>query len=89
MAVPPRGAGFGHAELSFLLEFLERIQPISQTEWKAVLAEHEQPFSQQGRTVDSLRRKFSTLHRRKMPTGDPKIPEEVLRAKKNPAGNDH
>ena len=35
-----------------------------------------------GRYVDSLRRKYTSIHREKVPTGDPNMPEEVRLAKK-------
>ena len=35
----------------------------------------------QNRTVDGLRRKFSSRHRKKIPTGDPLMPSDVRRPK--------
>lgn len=32
-------------------------------------------------SLDGIKRKFATLHRKKIPTGDPLMPQEVRRAK--------
>lgn len=37
--------------------------------------------SQHYQTLDSLRRKFASLHIKEIPTGDPLFPEDVHRAK--------
>ena len=34
------------------------------------------------RDPNSIRRKYSTLHRKKAPTGDPNMREDVMRAKR-------
>ena len=57
-----------------------QIMPIGGDDWEAVLEEHSILFP--GREVESLRRKFSLLHRKKIPTGDPRCPEEVILAKR-------
>lgn len=76
-----RGSGFTQVETDNLLDIIERMLPLCADEWNAVLAEHNKCFGDQRRTVDSLKRKFSTLHRKKMPTGDPQMPDDVRRAK--------
>ncbi|KAG9404772.1 hypothetical protein AC1031_004977 [Aphanomyces cochlioides] len=55
--------------------------PLCTTEWESVLGLHELRYPGQGRTVDSIKRKFSSLYRRQIPTGDPHIPPEVRKAK--------
>lgn len=45
------------------------------------MRKHQAQFPQQDRTVDSLKRKFAVLHRKRIPTGDPAMPEDTRRAK--------
>ena len=40
------------------------------------------PVEFPGQDVDSLRRKYTSIHVKKVPTGDPNIPEEMRLAKK-------
>ena len=58
---------------------MHSVLPIGPTEWEQVLDLHSAQYP--GRDVNSLRRKYTTLHRKKMPTGDPLCPEEVRMAK--------
>lgn len=76
-----RGSGFGQAEIHHLLGLLDEHLPLCKDEWDYVLREHHKMFPLHQRTVESLRRKFATLHRKKMPTGDPLMPADVRRAK--------
>lgn len=76
-----RGTGFTQLETDNLLHCIERKLPLCKEEWDAVLVDHMKLFSDFNRTVDSLKRKFSMLHRKKMPTGDPLMPDDVRRAK--------
>ena len=76
-----RGSGFTQTETDTLLEILDVMLPLCREEWDAVLAKHNTVFGDQHRTVDSLKRKFSTLHRKRMPTGDPLMPDDVRKAK--------
>ena len=62
-----------------LLCILEDVVPVCKTDWESVLHQHSERFP--GREVAALRRKLQGLHRRKMPTGDPNMPEEVRLAK--------
>ena len=63
-----------------LLQIMETVVPIGPTEWDEVLDQHSEVFPR--RDVDSLRRKYTTLHRKKIATGDPNMPLEVRLAKK-------
>lgn len=61
-----RKAGSGNyskEEQMAMLDILVRLQPISPDEWKAVADELAALFPP-GREVDSIRRKFATLHRK-------------------------
>lgn len=76
-----RGSGFSAVETSSLLELLHEHLPIGNSEWEHILTLHDRNFSDKMRTVDSLKRKFATLHRKKIPTGNPIMPDDVLIAK--------
>jgi hypothetical protein len=82
MTAPPRSRtrNYSQAELMHFLGVMLNIMPIGGDDWEAVLEEHSIEYP--GREVDSLRRKFSQLHRKKIPTGDPRCPEEVKLAKR-------
>lgn len=67
--------------MDYFLNVLVEKLPLCKTEWDEVLKEHEKRLAQHGRTVDSLRRKFALLHRKKIPTGDPLMSDDVRRAK--------
>lgn len=62
-----------------LFRAMMAIVPVDGDEWEMVLAEHSKSYP--GREVDSIKRKFATIHRRKAPSGDPNIPEYVRMAK--------
>lgn len=79
--LPARGSGFGQAEVDHFLSLLDHYLPLCKDEWDIVIVEHSKIFPQNNRSVESLRRKFASLHRRKMPTGDPLMPADVRRAK--------
>lgn len=76
-----RGNGFSTVETQSLLDAIEKYLPIGNVSWGRVTTYHASRFPAQERTTDSLRRKFSTLYRQNIRTGDPKCPEEVRRAK--------
>lgn len=72
-----RGTRFSQQELDSLLELLDEQLPLCKEEWVAVLSRHEKRYPGLKRTVDSLKRTFAALHRKKMPTGDPIMPPDV------------
>ena len=80
MASRSRVRNYSREELMNFLGIMLQIMPIGGDDWEAVLEEHSILFP--GREVESLRRKFSLLHRKKIPTGDPRCPEEVILAKR-------
>ena len=71
---------YGKEETQFMLDVLEEILPIGPDEWQQVVDKHSEQYP--GRDVDSIRRKWSGLHRKKCPTGDPHMPDEVCQAKR-------
>lgn len=77
-----RGSGFSQTEVDRLLHHVDCLKPLCREEWDGVLAAHTNEFPEENRTVDSLKRKFASLHRRKIPTGDPLCPDDVRRAKR-------
>ena len=81
-SVGGRGSGFGLQEAESLLEILEEFLPLCQDERDHVASLHSSRYPRERRTMDSLKRKFSSLHRKRIPTGDPMIPNDVKWAKK-------
>lgn len=82
--MPPqskRGIGFSDMEMESLLNLIEQVLPIGGVEWDTIEREHATTWPQQSRTKESLRRKFQSLYRQKIPTGDPNCPPNVRRAK--------
>ena len=75
-----RGNKWREDKLLFLLNIMSDILPIGPTEWEQVLDSHSVHFP--GRDVNGLRRKYTTLHRKKIPTGDPNMPDAVRMAKR-------
>ena len=59
---------------------MEQIVPIGPDEWDLVLGQHSISFPSQD--VDSLRRKYHSVARKSIPTGDPNMPEKVRLAKR-------
>jgi hypothetical protein len=74
-----RGAGFSDAETAGLLELLEAHLLLSRDEWAYVASLHNAGYVGEDRTTDSLKRKFAELHRKRIPTGDPHIPANILK----------
>ena len=54
--------------------------PIGPSEWNKVVETHAVDYP--GRTDTSIRRKYNSLHRVTVPTGDPNCPDEVKQAKR-------
>jgi hypothetical protein len=77
-----RGLGFSSDETKALLRSIEKYLPIGGLEWDTVVSEHEGLFPVEQRTKEALKRKFAALHNKRIPTGDPHIPESVRYAKR-------
>jgi len=78
-----KGRGsFSTDELNSLLDTLEAILPIEYEEWQQVVDAHDAHFPSTGRDVNSIKRKYCTLHRKKPPPGDPYCPPQVRQAKR-------
>ena len=86
VTTPRRNAGKGRGgkyftpELLHLFGIMMRILPVGPLEWEKVTDEHVVRYP--GRDTDSLRRKYTSTHRRVGPTGDPLCPAEVREAKR-------
>ncbi|KAI2492949.1 hypothetical protein MHU86_21588 [Fragilaria crotonensis] len=76
-----RGMGFSQQELFALLGIIEEHLPVAQDDWDLIIADHATMYPDSHRTSESLRQKFVSLYRKKVPTGDPKCPPDVWRAK--------
>ena len=66
-------------ETKHLFDIMENLLPIGPDEWQQVADMHAIEYS--GRDVDSIRRKYSSLYRKPIPTGDPLMPDDVRQAK--------
>ena len=77
-----RGLGFSTDETKALLRSIEKYLPIGGLEWDTVVSEHEVLFPVEQRTKEALKRKFAALHNKRIPTGDPHIPDSVRYAKR-------
>ena len=73
---------FGLDKLHFMLDYLEKILPIGPDEWEQVMQHHNHAYPKPGRDVYAIRRKYMTLQRKTIPTGDPTCPPEVKQAKR-------
>lgn len=78
-----KGPNFTKAELENMLELIENSDkmPMCMTDWDAIADKHRTRYPMGDRNGESLRRKFNLLANTKMPTGDPRIPPEVKKAK--------
>ena len=65
-----------------LFEHIEAILPISAPEWEQVEHRHHSRYPDRARTGDQLRKKFNSLAKTAIPTGDPNIPPDVREAKR-------
>ena len=74
-----RGSKFSSAVCIYLMEAMLEELPIGPDEWDIVWNLHSVQFP--GRDVNSLRCKYTTLHRKNMPTDDPHMPDCVRMAK--------
>jgi hypothetical protein len=68
-------------ETMSMLRLMDRILPIGPDEWKQVTIEHAEDYPFRNDKA-ALVRKYSTLHRKPIPTGNPDCPEEVKLAKR-------
>ena len=76
-----RGTNFSTTELESLLESIEKHLPIGQMEWEIIEQNHSLLYPEQKRTVESIKRKFRLLYNTRAPTGNPKIPPHIRKAK--------
>jgi hypothetical protein len=65
-----------------MMDAIEEILPVGSDEWEQVAEIHATSYPELQRDGSSLRRKFAALYNTKMPTGDPKCPSHVRRAKR-------
>lgn len=78
-----KGNKFYNPEIFNFLHITEDILPISGDDWEEVEIEHMIEYAENNRTGASLRRnKFMELYNKKIPTGDPTMPDTVKLAKK-------
>ena len=61
---------------------VDEIVPVGNPEWERIWERHNSCYPNQDRTVESLKRKFQELAKKKIPTGDPNCPPHVRFAKR-------
>ena len=76
----PRNVAWCAPELQNLVRLVGEKMPATEEEWEEVMELHNVAFPS-NRTITALQNKFKDLYRTKMPTGDPKIPDYIKRAK--------
>ena len=77
------GSRFSREEKTILLDLIEDVMPFSNSEWQKVgLAYNEKVDEEREREWLNLRKLFRTLWNHSVPTGDPKCPPDVKRAKR-------
>ena len=78
-----KGMNFTRAETMCFLDLIEAADkfPLCMTAWDEIAEKHSEFFPLTERDGEGLRRKFNSLANKKMPTGDPRIPPEVKKAK--------
>ena len=62
--------------MHFLTYALE-VVPINRDKWQLVANEHALEYPECNRDVEGLQRKYNTLVKRSVPTGNPTIPSDV------------
>ena len=77
---PPGTKNYCHDEVMALLRLLEKHLPVGPDAWEQVAEIHANNWTERG--VESIRRKYNLLHRKKAPTGSPNIPPAVFLARK-------
>ena len=77
-----RGFKFTVQEMESMLEAIDDIVPSGNPDWERVWDRHNTRYPQKDRTAESLRRKFQTLVKKKMKTGDPNCPPHIRSAKR-------
>ena len=77
-----RGFKFTTQEIESMLEVIDEIVPIGNPDWERVWDRHNVRYPQKERTAESLRRKYQTLVKKKMKTGDPNCPPHIRYAKR-------
>jgi hypothetical protein len=71
---------FTEEELDILLNVIDTMLPLGAVMWQNVGVEYNK-LAPRPRDLDSLRRKYNSLHQKKMPTGDPNMSKHVRLAK--------
>ena len=61
---------------------VDEIVPVGNPEWELIWEQHNSCYPNQDRTIESLKRKFQELAKKKIPTGDPNCPPHVRFAKR-------
>ena len=82
MAKGRLGFKFTIAEIESLLDVINDIFPIGNSEWEQVWNRHNHRYPSKERTFESFWRKFLEMARKKVPTGDPNCPPHIRSSKR-------
>lgn len=74
--------GFSSKEVDFLLHNIESIQPLYKEKWGKALIEHKELFKFEKPSEDRLKRKFASLHQKRILTGDQWCPDDLEKAER-------
>ncbi len=77
-----QGVEYSQMEIDSPLYLLEEHLPRASMEWEWIDNLHKCYFPSEDRTRESLKQKFLDLYRSKIPTGDPSMPMDIMRAKR-------
>lgn len=94
VVVTKRGSEFTKDETDSMINEIEKCLPLYKEEWDVVLPMHKLRFERKSRTVDGLKRNFSGMHQKHMPTGEHLMKDDlnsprVLVHPKNRGGKKH
>ena len=78
----PKNVQYSSSEMMNLVRTIEKVLPIHQDDWAIIKVQHDVFYGHLERTTDSFKRKCRSLHRQKIPTGNPAMPDEVRVAKR-------
>ena len=76
------GQRLSKTETETLLDLVEEQLPLSGEDWDVLCNAYNERHPNPGQLGEGLRKKFATLWKKKVKTGDPSCPEEVRRAKR-------
>jgi hypothetical protein len=78
---PQRGKSINAEDTLHLLDLVEQLKPLANSEWDELATHYNEIGSIIKRNGDTLKKKFYTLARKKPPTGTTQVPSVIKRAR--------